>query len=36
MCKFLEIYWDIGDFGKVVESYECYVEVVDELYIKKE
>lgn len=34
--KLSEIYRDIGDFGKASESYERYVEVVDELYIKKE
>lgn len=34
--KLSEIYRDIGDFGKAAESYERYVEVVDELYIKKE
>ncbi|PKA83284.1 tetratricopeptide repeat protein [Ulvibacter sp. MAR_2010_11] len=34
--KLSEIYRDIGEFGKAAESYERYVEVVDELYIKKE
>ncbi|MBW2939036.1 histidine kinase [Aureisphaera sp. CAU 1614] len=34
--KLSEIYRDIGDYGKAAESYERYVEVVDELYIKKE
>jgi len=34
--KLSEIYRDIGDFNKAAEGYERYVEVVDELYIKKE
>ncbi|MFC7357988.1 histidine kinase [Jejudonia soesokkakensis] len=34
--KLSEIYRDIGNFDKAAESYERYVEVVDELYIKKE
>ncbi|MCH9661519.1 MAG: histidine kinase [Bacteroidetes bacterium] len=34
--KLSEIYRDIGDFDKAAESYERYVTVVDELYIKKE
>lgn len=34
--KLSEIYRDIGDFSKAAESYQRYVEVVDELYIKKE
>lgn len=34
--KLSEIYRDLGDYGKAAESYERYVEVVDELYIKKE
>ena len=34
--KLSEIYRDIGDFGKASESYQRYVEVVDELYVKKE
>lgn len=34
--KLSEIYKGIGDFGKAAENYEKYVEVVDELYIKKE
>ena len=34
--KLSEIYRDIGDFDKAAASYERYVEVVDELYIKKE
>jgi len=34
--KLSEIYRDIGDFSKASESYQRYVEVVDELYIKKE
>ena len=34
--KLSEIYRDIGDFDKATESYQRYVEVVDELYIKKE
>ncbi|WP_034259577.1 tetratricopeptide repeat protein [Altibacter lentus] len=34
--KLSEIYRDIGDFGKAAETYEQYVEVVDELYVKKE
>jgi two-component system LytT family sensor kinase len=34
--KLSEVYRDIGDFDKAAESYERYVEVVDELYIKKE
>ncbi len=34
--KLSEIYRDIGQFDKATESYQKYVEVVDELYIKKE
>ncbi|MDX1461786.1 MAG: histidine kinase [Marinirhabdus sp.] len=34
--KLSEIYKGIGDFGKAAESYERYVALVDELYIKKE
>lgn len=34
--KLSEVYKGIGDFGKAAENYEKYVEVVDELYIKKE
>ncbi|NND62516.1 MAG: histidine kinase [Flavobacteriaceae bacterium] len=34
--KLSEIYRDIGDFDKAAESYENYVNVVDELYVKKE
>lgn len=34
--KLSEVYKGIGDFGKAAESYEEYVKVVDELYIKKE
>ena len=34
--KLSEVYKGIGDFGKAAESYERYVAVVDELYIKKE
>ena len=34
--KLSEIYRDIGDFDKAAASYERYVKVVDELYIKKE
>lgn len=34
--KLSEIYRDIGAFDKAAASYERYVEVVDELYIKKE
>lgn len=34
--KLSELYRDRGDFGKAAESYEKYVAVVDELYIKKE
>jgi len=34
--KLSEVYRDIGEFNKASESYERYVEVVDELYIKKE
>lgn len=34
--KLSEIYRDIGDFDKAAASYERYVEVVDELYIRKE
>lgn len=36
MRKLSEIYRDIGEFDKATESYQRYVEVVDELYIKKE
>jgi len=34
--KLSEVYRDIGDFDKASASYERYVEVVDELYIRKE
>jgi tetratricopeptide (TPR) repeat protein len=34
--KLSEVYRDIGAFDKAAEGYERYVEVVDELYIKKE
>ena len=34
--KLSELYRDIGEFDKATESYQRYVEVVDELYIKKE
>lgn len=34
--KLSEVYRDIGEFDKAAEGYERYVEVVDELYIKKE
>ena len=34
--KLSEIYKDIGKFDKAAESYQKYVELVDELYIKKE
>jgi two-component system LytT family sensor kinase len=34
--KLSEVYRDIGKFDKAAEGYERYVEVVDELYIKKE
>lgn len=34
--KLSEIYRDIGAFDKAAASYERYVEVVDELYVKKE
>ena len=34
--KLSEIYRDIGEFDKATESYQHYVEVVDELYVKKE
>lgn len=34
--KLSEIYRDIGEFDKASESYERYVNVVDELYIQKE
>ena len=34
--KLSEIYRDIGDYDKASEGYQSYVEVVDELYIKKE
>ena len=34
--KLSEIYRDIGDFDKAAASYQRYVEVVDELYIRKE
>lgn len=34
--KLSEIYRDIGDFDKAAEGYQRYVEVVDELYVKKE
>ena len=36
MRKLSEIYRDIGDYDKASEGYQSYVEVVDELYIKKE
>lgn len=34
--KLSELYRDIGEFDKAAESYERYVNVVDELYIRKE
>jgi len=34
--KLSELYRDIGDFDKASESYQNYVEVFDQLYIKKE
>lgn len=34
--KLSELYRDIGDFDKAAEGYQRYVEVLDELYIKKE
>lgn len=34
--KLSEVYKGIGDYGKAAESYERYVAVIDELYIKKE
>ncbi len=34
--KLSEIYRDIGEFDKATASYQRYVEVVDELYVKKE
>jgi len=34
--KLSEIYKDIGEYDKAAESYQNYVELVDELYIKKE
>ena len=34
--KLSEVYKGIGDYNKAAESYERYVAVVDELYIKKE
>lgn len=34
--KLSEIYRDIGDYDKASAGYQRYVEVVDELYIKKE
>lgn len=34
--KLSELYRDIGNYDKASESYESYVKVVDELYIKKE
>lgn len=34
--KLSELFRDRGDFDKAAESYEKYVAVVDELYIKKE
>lgn len=34
--KLSEIYRDIGEYDKATESYQRYVEVVDELYVKKE
>ncbi len=34
--KLSEIYRDIGNFDKAAETYERYVEVVDELYVRKE
>lgn len=34
--KLSEVYKGIGDFDKAAESYERYVAVVDELYVKKE
>jgi len=34
--KLSEIYKDLGEYDKASESYQNYVELVDELYIKKE
>ncbi len=34
--KLSEIYRDLGDYDKASKGYQDYVEVVDELYIKKE
>lgn len=34
--KLSEIYRDLGNYGKAAESYERYVAVVDELYVRKE
>jgi len=34
--KLSEVYKGIGNFSKAAESYERYVAVVDELYVKKE
>lgn len=34
--KLSEIYRDLGDYDKASKGYQSYVEVVDELYIKKE
>ncbi len=31
-----EVYETVGDFGKALENYQSYVELVDALYIKKE
>lgn len=36
MRKLSEIYRDIGEYDKATESYQRYVDVVDELYVKKE
>jgi len=34
--KLSEVYRSVGDYGKALESYQDYVQLVDELYIKKE
>ena len=34
--KLSEIYKDLGEYDKALNSYQQYVELVDELYIKKE
>ena len=36
MRKLSEIYKDLGEYDKAAESYQNYVELVDELYIVKE